>query len=295
MVNTHAVWSTIISCVSHCEKSKRDLCVWLEDGRQRRCTRTCTSRKSYQSSCLSSLSHLSPPPPYTLRHSITQTTFLQNTDTIPTNNTKNAFIFIINLLTHDHVSWVIIPLTTLCMASYILTIRKDSKCQTTFNCRKTKHTHTQLLFINFHGSGIWYIPWGSGKIEKMGFSATHWLMQIKNNAERRLWGRNINYNYWFKWRGKNYLWTWDIKYVEVYITNKFTIFTLLLTLLGGTIRPARHIRGAIESSPNVSQKTSRHIQSPNCHCPLQSSPLGGVHNDPNVFAMIRICPGICLV
>ena len=42
--------------------------------------------------------------------------------------------------------------------------------------------------------------------------------------------------------------------MEVYITNKFTIFTLLLTLLGGTIRPARYIRGVIESSPNYHKK-----------------------------------------
>jgi hypothetical protein len=46
--------------------------------------------------------------------------------------------------------------------------------------------------------------------------------------------------------------------------------------------------------PKVSemyQKKSRHTQSPNRHRPLQSSPLGSVHNDPNDSATTGSYPG----
>jgi hypothetical protein len=39
------------------------------------------------------------------------------------------------------------------------------------------------------------------------------------------------------------------------------------------------------------EKKSRNTQSPNRHRPLQSSPLGSVHNEPNVSATIGSCPG----
>jgi hypothetical protein len=42
-------------------------------------------------------------------------------------------------------------------------------------------------------------------------------------------------------------------------------------------------------------KKSRHALSPNCHYPPESSPLGRVHNDANIFAIIGRCPGSLFV
>lgn len=43
--------------------------------------------------------------------------------------------------------------------------------------------------------------------------------------------------------------------------------------------------------PEMYQKKCKHTQSRNCHCSVQSSPLGSVRNDSNISAMIGTFPG----